>query len=439
MADGARQWVVRALVAVLVLSTGVVAAEFVAHERDPAAGDVAASEARQPYAERRAVAPAANGTTVITVQKFRRNFLVAFAPDGRVRYFDDSLDRYHDVDPVPGASHTVEFVGAEYDGATTHLLVRQVNLTTGATRDVYRHAVPRTDRPHRWHDVDRLDAHRLLVADIRDDAVFVVNTTTGERTYEWPAQAGFDTASGGPFPRDWTHLNDVERLPDGRYMASLRNQDAVVFIESGRGIDASWTLGRDDTHGILYEQHNPDYLPGAEPSVLVADSQNRRIVEYRRENGSWVRTWSWRDEEMAWPRDADRLPNGHTLIGDTNSGRVLEIDETGTVVWRVDGLPSYDVERLGTGDESAGGRSAEQLGLANRSPAADSPPATRPRRTVLPARVGNTVAFVAPLWLSPTGRAAAVLALLAAPSLGLLVVGGRLRRALAAAARRRKR
>ncbi|GAB3327045.1 arylsulfotransferase family protein [Haloplanus salinarum] len=438
MADGTRQWVVRALVAVLVLSAGVVAVEFVAHARDPAAGDAAASQARQPYAERRAVAPPANGTTVITVQKFRRNFVVAFAPDGRVRYFDNSLDRYHDVDPVPEGTHTVEFVGAEYDGDTTHLLVRRVNLTTGATRDVYRHAVPRTDRPHRWHDVDRLDAHRLLVADIRDDAVFVVNTTTGERTYEWPAQAHFDTESGGQFPRDWTHLNDVERLPDGRYMASLRNQDAVVFVEPGRGVDASWTLGRDDAHGILYEQHNPDYLPGAEPSVLVADSQNRRIVEYRRENGSWVRTWSWRDEGMAWPRDADRLPNGHTLIGDTNSGRVLEIDETGTVVWRVDGLPSYDVERLGTGDESAGGRSAERLGLANRSPAAGSPSTTRPGRTVIPTRVSNTVAFVSPLWLSATGRAAAVVGLVAALALALPVVGGRLRRVLAAAARRGK-
>jgi hypothetical protein len=431
MRDGTRRWLVRTLVAVLVVSTGVVATALVAHELDPPAGDVAGSQARQPYAERRAVAPPANATTVVTVQKFRRNFIVAFAPDGRVRYFDDSLDRYHDVDPAPGGTHTVEFVGAEYDGDTTHLLVRRVNLTTGATTDVYRHAVPRTDRPHRWHDVDRLGADRLLVADIRDDAVFVVNTTTGARTYEWPAQAAFDTASGGPFPRDWTHLNDVEDLPDGRYMASLRNQDAVVFVDPGHGVDGSWTLGRDGAHGVLYEQHNPDYLPGTEPSVLVADSQNRRVVEYRREDGSWERTWSWRDGAMAWPRDADRLPNGHTLIGDTNSGRVLEVDEDGQIVWRVAGLPSYDVERLGTGDESEGGPSAERLDLANRSPtSASRASARRSGRTVLPSRVHNTVEFVAPLWMSPAVQAAAVLWLLAGLSLTLLVVGGRLRHAL---------
>jgi hypothetical protein len=416
-----------ALAAALLLSVGVVGGEFVAKELDPTAGDVVESQAALPYDERRAVAPESNGTTVVTVQKFRRNFVVAFAPDGRVLYFDDSLDRYHDVDPVPGGRHTVEFVGAEYDGETTHQIVRRVNLTTGATTDVYRHAVPRTDRPHRWHDVDRLDADRLLVADIRRDAVFVVDTATGERTYTWPAQADFDERSGGPFPRDWTHLNDVERLPDGRYMASLRNQDAVVFVEPGRGVDPSWTLGADGAHRTLYEQHNPDYLPGTDaPAVLVADSQNGRVVEYRRENGSWTRTWSWSDGRMAWPRDADRLPNGHTLVGDTNGGRVLEVDESGDVVWQVRGLPSYDVERLGTGDESAGGPTAERLDLAGRPEAGTDAAAGRPE--VVPERVANTVAFVAPLWLSPGGRAAAVLGLVSGLALGGLRLGRWLRR-----------
>jgi hypothetical protein len=421
---------VRLLVATVVLSAVVVAAAFVANELDPTAGDVVESQSTLPYEERRAVAPESNGTTVITVQKFRRNFVVAFAPDGRVRYFDDSLDRYHDVDPAPQGDRTVEFVGAEYDGGTTYEVIRRVNLTTGATTDLYRHAVPRTDRPHRWHDVDRLDAHRFLVADIRDDAVFVVNTTTGERTYEWPAQAHFDTDSGGPFPRDWTHINDVERLPNGRYMASLRNQDSVVFVDPGDGVDESWTLGSDGAHRILYEQHNPEYIAGDDaPSVLVADSQNRRIVEYRREDGSWERTWSWSDGDMAWPRDADRLPNGHTLVGDTNSGRVLEVDETGAVVWQVNGLPSYDVERLGTGDESAGGPSAAELGLPDRRPDSGI---DGPARSVVPAKVRNTAAFVAPLWMSGPVQAVALLGVGAALALALLVVVGRVRRWAAA-------
>ena len=418
-----------ALCVLAIASTGVVAVEFVDSELDPSVGAAAAEQADRPYAERDPIAPPANGTTVVTTQKYRHNFLVAFSPDGRVRYFDDSLDRYHDVDPAPNGSHTVEFVGAEYDGDTTHEVVRRVNLTTGETAELYRHAVPRTDRPHRWHDVDRVGPDRLAVADIARDSIFVVDTRTGERTYEWSAQSAYDLDSGGPFPYDWTHVNDVERLPDGRYMLSLRNQDSVAFVEPGSGVDPAWTLGADDNDRILNEQHNPDYIPAGErPAVLVADSQNDRIVEYRRQDGSWVRTWTWTDDAMAWPRDADRLPNGHTLVGDTNSGRVLEVDTDGDVVWEIDGVGVYDVERIGTEPSGREPVPAGRLGLENRSSGAVAGESGSGGGTgafasamagLVPPVVRNSVGFVAPLWLSAAGRAAAV----AAVASGALAVG----------------
>ena len=421
----------RAVVAVCCVvaaaSAGVVAIEFVDSERDPSVGAAAAAQADRSYAERDPIAPPANGTTVVTAQKFRHNFVVAFGPDGRVRYFDDSLDRYHDIDPAPNGSHSVEFVGAEYDGDTTYEVVRRVNLTTGATTDRYRYAVPRTDRPHRWHDVDRVGPDTLAVADIGRDSIFVVDTRTGERTYEWSAQSAYDLDSGGAFPTDWTHLNDVEHLPDGRYMVSLRNQDSVVFVDPGSGVDPAWTLGADDDDRILDEQHNPDYIPaGGRPAVVVADSQNDRIVEYRRQDGGWVRTWTWTDGAMAWPRDADRLPNGNTLIGDTNSGRVLEVDTDGDVVWEIDGVGVYDVERVGTGGNRTDSAPADRLGLESRSVAADatrSSPAARLATALLPPVVRNSVGFVAPLWLSALGRLAAVTAGLFG-SLAAAIVGG---------------
>ena len=415
----------RAAVAVLcviaALSAGMVAVEFVGSELDPSVGAAAADQADRPYAERDPIAPPANGTTVVTAQKFRHDFIVAFAPDGRVRYFDDSLDRYHDVDPAPTGSHTVEFVGAIYDGDTTHEVVRRVNLTTGEATERYRHSVPRTDRPHRWHDVDRVGPHTLAVADIGRDAVFVVDTRTGERTYEWSAQSAYDLDSDGRFPFDWTHINDVERLPDGRYMASLRNQDSVVFVDPGSGVDPGWTLGTDDDVRILNEQHNPDYIPaGDRPAVLVADSQNDRIVEYRRQNGAWTRTWTWTDDAMAWPRDADRLPDGHTLVGDTNSGRVLEVDTDGDVVWEIDGVGVYDVERIGLDAPRNDTAPADRLGIDSRRAAGGEPtPTDRVAAALLPPVVRNSVGFVAPLWLSTLGRAAAVTA---ATSGGLAVV-----------------
>jgi hypothetical protein len=419
-----------ALCVIAVASTGVVAVEFVGSELDPSVGAAAAEQADLSYADRDPIAPPANGTTVVTTQKYRHNFLVAFSPDGRVRYFDDSLDRYHDVDPAPTGSHTVEFVGAEYDGDTTVQVVRRVNLTTGATTELYQYAVPRTDRPHRWHDVDRVGPDRFAVADIRDDSIFVVDTRTGERTYEWSAQSAYALDSGGPFPRDWTHLNDVERLPDGRYMVSLRNQDSVVFVDPGSGVDPAWTLGADDDYRLLNEQHNPDYIAAGErPAVLIADSQNDRIVEYRRQNGSWARTWVWTDSGMAWPRDADRLPNGHTLVGDTNSGRVLEVDTDGEVVWEIDGVGVYDVERIGNGWNRSDTAPADRLDLENRS-AASAPPggSTGLTATLLPPVVRNSVGFIAPLWLSSLGQAAAVAAVTSGVLAAALVVGFRVNR-----------
>ncbi|MFC7195040.1 hypothetical protein ACFQL4_10875 [Halosimplex aquaticum] len=152
--------------------------------------------------------------------------------------------------------------------------------------------------------------------------MFVLNTTTKEIEWEWEAQTDFPLSGGGPYPNDWTHVNDIEVLPDGRFMVSLRNQDQVVFLKQGTGLLENQTLGAEDDHDVLYEQHNPDFIPAERggPAVLVADSENDRVVEYQREGGNWTRTWKWSDGTVDWPRDADRLPNGNTLIVDSNGG-----------------------------------------------------------------------------------------------------------------------
>ncbi|WP_435178344.1 arylsulfotransferase (asst) [Halorussus sp. AFM4] len=303
----------------------------------------------------------------------RANFLAAVRANGSRLYYNDSLRVYNDVDPVPGTNATVLYVGAnrlspsECDAETACWLnvVEEVNLTTGGVRRLY--AQKTSVRHGQWHDVDRVGEGRLLVADIARDKAFVVNTTTGIHEWTWSAREDLPLSSGGPFPRDWTHVNDVELLGDGRVMVSLRNQDRVAFVHRQRGLQENWTLGAEDEYGILHEQHNPDFIPAERggPAVVVADSENDRVVEYRRtDEGAWREAWSWSDDRLDWPRDADRLPNGHTLVTDTKGGRVLEIADNGTVVWRVEVEGAYDAERLGTGDESAGGPAAGSGGPA---------------------------------------------------------------------------
>ncbi|MFQ3319609.1 MAG: hypothetical protein ACI80F_001680 [Natronomonas sp.] len=85
------------------------------------------------------------------------------------------------------------------------------------------------------------------------------------------------------------------------------------------------------------------------PTVLIADSRNDRVVEYAREDGEWTRAWVLRGGGLDEPRDADRLPNGNTLVVDRRGDRLLEVTPTGEVVWEFYApWQPYDAERIGT-------------------------------------------------------------------------------------------
>ncbi|MFC4550173.1 MULTISPECIES: arylsulfotransferase family protein [Halorussus] len=295
-------------------------------------------------------------------------------------------------------------------------MVERVNLSTGEVTRLYSRVTPRKHST-RWHDADRLDNDSLVVADIAQDRVYVVNTTSGLIEWEWDAQSEYPLKGGGPYPHDWTHVNDVEVLDNGTIMASLRNQDQVVFLNRSTGLLENYTLGKENQHGILYEQHNPDYINESHggPAVLVADSENNRVVEYQRRNGSWNRSWTWKDARMQWARDADRLPNGHTLITDSNGNRVFEVNERGKIVWSVDVAFPYEAERLSTGDESTGGPSAKKAGIPSRTGggSAGDPYVGQSGGTdrgvldrawhqiegLLPGRTANAVMYVTPVWM----------------------------------------
>ncbi|EJN57006.1 arylsulfotransferase family protein [Halogranum rubrum] len=355
--------------------------------------------------------------------------LVAFNANGSILYYNDTHTRYWDVDPVPGTRATVEYMYADHlesekcptnwniqrrgvnesvweeylnaqqsVGACTENGVERVNLTTGAVTDVWSEMTPGKEAT-RYHDADRLNETHLVVADIYLDRVFVVNTETNRTEWTWNASSEFSKDTGGPYPEDWTHINDVNVVSDGRIMVSARNQDRAIFLNES-GLIKSWTLGEEDNYNILYEQHNPDYIPATEggPAVLVADSENNRIVEYQRENGSWNQSFVWRDARTQWPRDADRLPNNHTLVTDSNGNRVFEIDENGEVVWSVNVAFPYEAERLGTGDESAGGSSAAQADIKSNTGDIDAKFWILVKQFI-PGKYLNGLMYITPVWI----------------------------------------
>jgi hypothetical protein len=262
--------------------------------------------------------------------------------NGRVLTNGDSVDAawFYDVDPLEDGNLLVTSTSPE--GTVVFEFNPETNEAVWTERlDI-----------HDTHDVDLLDSGNLLIANMRNDAdgvsndrVFVYDRESNGVVWEWVFRNHYANSTDGGFSADWTHVNDVDEVRPGEYLVSPRNFDQVILLN--RSTDSiEWRLGEDDDHETLYEQHNPDYLQSEDgnATVLVADSENDRVVEYERHGENWTRTWAVTG--FNWPRDADRLQNGNTLVTDSLNHRVVEIAPNGTIVWELyASWGPYDAER----------------------------------------------------------------------------------------------
>ena len=121
-------------------------------------------------------------------------------------------------------------------------------------------------------------------------------------------------------------------------------------------VDARGSVVRIIGEGVLRHQHDPEMLPNG--NILVANHRRpHRAIELEPETNSVV----WRSpgfKRNAVPaRDADRLPNGNTLI--TGSTKIVEFTAEGEIVWQLElrgvgfenrkdyaGLGFYKAERI---------------------------------------------------------------------------------------------
>lgn len=338
--------------------------------------------------------------------------LVVLWPNGTVRYLGDTHGTYWDVDFTSRDTVLVTVTdGLSEENVSAcnplpqrgtdhcqHQSLLLINLTTAEETVLYDRIDPKS-RSSEWHDADHLAGDLYVIADMYNDRVMVVNATTKTISWSWNVQQYAPISSGGPFPSDWVHLNNVEVLDSGVITVSLRNQDQVIFLTREGDVLENMTLGEDDRHAILNEQHNPDYIPEARggPALLIADSENSRIIEYQRDGNEWRQSWVWNNTRTQWPRDADRLPNGHTLIN--NGGAVVEIDKQGKVVWQFKAPRLYEVERY-DGDPESTGPSAERAGLeSNTVTPSEEGLFKRIIKAILPSWVINSIFFITPSWM----------------------------------------
>jgi hypothetical protein len=319
----------------------------------------------------------ANGLTVVSVQGMRFGDeggkraarVVALGPRGQVEWVHrrDGVRWSYDVDPQPDGTLFVTATANVDDDARGETVFYKLDPETGEV--VWEETAEFLDT----HDADLVSDTEILVANMRAtagvdgnrDRLLVYDRTTDEITWQWQFRDHYDRDAdiGGNYSEDWTHVNDVDAINDTHYLASPRNFDMVVMVNRTSG-DVVWELGEPNEDDVMLKQHNPAYYESENgtPTVVVADSENDRVVEYARRDGDWQRTWRvGNSSSLSWPRDADRLPNGNTLVGDSRNNRVVEVTPAGEVVWEVyTPWLVYDVERVPYGDEAGGPTIADQ-------------------------------------------------------------------------------
>ena len=142
---------------------------------------------------------------------------------------------------------------------------------------------------------------------------------------------------------DWAHANTLEVLPEtpvgqldrrfraGNILFSLRSLDIIGVADLDLG-EIVWAWGL----GTLDGQHQPTMTP--EGRILLFDNGTARgysaVIELDPSNSEEV--WRYEDRAgffSAYRSGVQRLPNGNTLITESDAGRIFEVTAEKQVVW----------------------------------------------------------------------------------------------------------
>lgn len=171
------------------------------------------------------------------------------------------------------------------------------------------------------------------------DAILLL-TPDGTVTRRVPVLEGFERSrqySGWledhPLPedRDPLHTNSVEIFHrDGHMFAllSIRNIDTVAILDMDVG-EIVWA-----TTGPWHKQHEAQFVGDR---LLLFDNlgpdDQSRVLELEMDDLEIV--WSFTEPGFFTKRAGaqQRLPNGNTLITESDSGRLIEVTREGRIVW----------------------------------------------------------------------------------------------------------
>jgi len=173
------------------------------------------------------------------------------------------------------------------------------------------------------------------------DALNEVNAE-GEIVWEWLAyehlDPKIDILCPLEFRCEWTHMNTCTILPNEDILASFRQINLICIIDKKTG-DIKWRWGQEE----LAHPHEPTMLDNG--NILVFDNgAHRRFSKF---NYSRILEVNPKTNKIEWEYKSDppfaffssccggcqRLPNGNTLITETETGRIFEVTYNGETVW----------------------------------------------------------------------------------------------------------
>ena len=160
-----------------------------------------------------------------------------------------------------------------------------------------------------------------------------------------PPGPGDDPLKGWERGFEYYHLNSIEQIPvtelgrhdprfrPGNLLVCLRNVNLIAILDI-RGFSVTWSWGEEE----LDLPHMPTML--ASGNILVFDNGTgrgwSRVLEVEPPSGRIV--WSYEGSPRErffskWRGAAQRLPNGNTLITESEKGRVFEVTPQKEIVW----------------------------------------------------------------------------------------------------------
>jgi len=267
----------------------------------------------------------------------------------------------HDVDRLANG-HTLITDGGQAGGSAARGGARAASGSQIIEVDAEGNVVWLFDQGLDWaHNADRLPSGNTLISDTGHDRVIEIDATG---TIVWDSDdVTLSDGSVLDYPNDANWLSDDHPSTSSGQRLLITDRDNHRVIEIARDGAIVWQFGEtgvpgnDDSH--LRGPHNADRLSSG--NTIIADSLNNRILEIA-PDGSIVwqypppppacsRLRSSAPSLLDWPRDADRLSNGNTLITDSRHNRIIEVTPSGQVVWYYDDLElPYDADRLSNGN-----------------------------------------------------------------------------------------